>query len=239
MKTEIPLSVMVRKSKHVVEGGGVMVAAELEIVEVEMMFREDFWCKIWHWIEGHLKKWWFWWKACESTEHSTNELHKKKLQQAVLRLSSAGPKAKLDQGGSFYCSSEAEVECRKFLFYVFKDLQATVFMKNGMKTFFYPSGSFPKIAMEASSRHICKNALAAVEHMEIKSLLDWSCQTIYMVNDKTPDGIHKIFNVNNDFTSEEGGREKNGERTFTEMMMRCVTWGLDGLRWIRLVGKLC
>ncbi|XP_076907001.1 SKP1-like protein 1A [Bidens hawaiensis] len=44
----------------------------------------------------------------------------------------------------------------------------------------------------------------AANYLNIKSLLDLTCQTVAdMIKGKTPEEIHKIFNIKNDFTPEE------------------------------------
>ncbi|GKF57983.1 SKP1-like protein 1A isoform X1, partial [Tanacetum coccineum] len=45
----------------------------------------------------------------------------------------------------------------------------------------------------------------AANYLNIKILLDLTCQTVVadMIKGKTPEEIHKTFNIKNDFTPEE------------------------------------
>ncbi|XP_028806986.1 SKP1-like protein 11 [Neltuma alba] len=48
------------------------------------------------------------------------------------------------------------------------------------------------------------NIILAANYLEIKSLLDSSCQAVAdMIKGKTPEQIRQIFNIKNDFTPEE------------------------------------
>ena len=46
--------------------------------------------------------------------------------------------------------------------------------------------------------------ILAVNYLDIKGLLDVTCKTVAnMIKGKTPEEIHKTFNIKNDFTEEE------------------------------------
>ncbi|XP_019071569.1 SKP1-like protein 1B [Solanum lycopersicum] len=48
------------------------------------------------------------------------------------------------------------------------------------------------------------NLILAVNYLNIKSLMDLTCQTVAeMIKGKTPEEIRKTFNIKNDFTPEE------------------------------------
>ena len=49
-----------------------------------------------------------------------------------------------------------------------------------------------------------KMLIQAANYLNIKSLLDLTCQTVAdMIKGKTPEEIRKTFNIKNDFTPEE------------------------------------
>ncbi|GAB2214959.1 hypothetical protein Drorol1_Dr00019328 [Drosera rotundifolia] len=50
----------------------------------------------------------------------------------------------------------------------------------------------------------CAYTMQTTNHLNIKSLLDLTCQTVAdMIKEKTPEEILKTFNIKNDFTPEE------------------------------------
>ncbi|KAK8936453.1 SKP1-like protein 1B [Platanthera zijinensis] len=59
-------------------------------------------------------------------------------------------------------------------------------------------------ALDPSSRVRRSSCLLAANYLNIKGLLDLTCQTVAdMIKGKTPEEIHKTFNIKNDFTPEE------------------------------------
>ncbi|KAK6120870.1 hypothetical protein DH2020_045384 [Rehmannia glutinosa] len=49
-----------------------------------------------------------------------------------------------------------------------------------------------------------KGCIPAANYLEIKNLLDLTCQTVAdMIKGKTPEEIRKTFNIRNDFTADE------------------------------------
>ncbi|XP_069146132.1 SKP1-like protein 11 [Solanum lycopersicum] len=51
---------------------------------------------------------------------------------------------------------------------------------------------------------ICLVSLQTANYLNIKSMLDLTCQTVAdMIKEKTPEEIYKTFNIENDFTPEE------------------------------------
>ena len=51
---------------------------------------------------------------------------------------------------------------------------------------------------------LSKFPIQAANYLNIKSLLDLTCQTVAdMIKGKTPEEIRKTFNIKNDFTPEE------------------------------------
>ncbi|RYR27316.1 hypothetical protein Ahy_B01g051370 [Arachis hypogaea] len=60
--------------------------------------------------------------------------------------------------------------------------------------------STKKITLKSSDGE----AFEAANYLNIKSLLDLTCQTVAdMIKGKTPEEIRKTFNIKNDFTPEE------------------------------------
>ncbi|CAL5332107.1 unnamed protein product [Camellia sinensis] len=52
--------------------------------------------------------------------------------------------------------------------------------------------------------NLCSDRMLAANYLNIKSLLDLTCQTVAdMIKGKTPEEIRKTFNIQNDFTPEE------------------------------------
>ncbi|KAF3669860.1 E3 ubiquitin ligase complex SCF subunit sconC [Capsicum annuum] len=57
---------------------------------------------------------------------------------------------------------------------------------------------------EAVSSRLKKSSSKVASYLNIKSLLDLTCQTVAdMIKGKTPEEICKTFNIKNDFTPEE------------------------------------
>ncbi|GAB2220264.1 hypothetical protein Droror1_Dr00007908 [Drosera rotundifolia] len=60
------------------------------------------------------------------------------------------------------------------------------------------------LASHSDDLLLCCAYFLAANHLNIKSLLDLTCQTMAdMIKEKTPEEIHKTFNIKNDFTPEE------------------------------------
>jgi S-phase kinase-associated protein 1 len=67
-----------------------------------------------------------------------------------------------------------------------------------MQIFCYPAPD------DISSSHFFLFHLQAANYLNIKGLLDLTCQTVAdMIKGKTPEEIRKTFNIKNDFTPEE------------------------------------